>query len=724
MLVAACFDTPNQPRPPVTPEPEHPVTLDLTEIQFSRLGDSARVVARKGPTQQTEQLRYTIREERRYLHDRPVLDDAALGRSLIRALAPGSVTLAVEALGSNTPLLLSVTVAPAGPIVLAVADETSGASESRAVLRGYRLNAIPNVSIRLGDVQAEILSADSANLSLRFPAVAGASACDGATPTSPLHITGVEVVQPLSIHQPHRVDLSLAIGEVRRMRAVELACLHLAPVSAAYAVVYADASLVRAAEFAPESAGQPFTVRFEHRGPISAAAAKHFLSIPARTEASGAPHVFFQNSSEGDPRNCAWGWDLHRDLTCAPRPLAVGDSLELFDAERASIWYRAVRVDNAVVFLVPIADAARFTTDAATALDRAMKVISDNGFPLYRMVFTSTQPITSPGSGQLLFFLYPESTLPCHDTVACVYSTGQSASSGGQLLYSRIFQHGYVSLDRVTTRNLPYLVSLLGHELAHAWQLVDAYERLPAEATFPDIPSWEIEGVATFIEHEINRRWAGVAPDANFAWDFASNLPEHQRAYAQLASGGAYDFIRGYGAVASFLHDLAARRSQAGESWEDALRASVLAGMEGWYGQQRAYTEGDRMTYKSQGLTARMRQRLGATWDPVQALLDWTMSNAIDDLTSDPFYQNRAFLNVSNAHDGIRPWHAHATFRTGSGVINAALPAGAMLTDRSVAHTWPAGSTGFFFIQDDGHGGSYAISTSRPGVEWMVARYR
>ncbi len=126
--------------------------------------------------------------------------------------------------------------------------------------------------------------------------------------------------------------------------------------------------------------------------------------------------------------------------------------------------------------------------------------------------------------------------------------------------------------------------------------------------------------------------------------------------------------------------------------------------MEGWWGINAGNQQ------NGSGLTARMRARLGASWNPTDALLDWTMSTAADDLTSNPKYQNltiRQFM-PSTGSNRIRP-HGDA------------LRDGVSVTVRR-----QSGNTGVFELEDLS-GGSYVASATVAGtasdtLEWLLLR--
>jgi hypothetical protein len=95
--------------------------------------------------------------------------------------------------------------------------------------------------------------------------------------------------------------------------------------------------------------------------------------------------------------------------------------------------------------------------------------------------------------------------------------------------------------------------------------------------------------------------------------------------YAQRAQPGRGVITDGFDSAMGFFRDLVLRRMASGESAETAFGTVVRGASEGWYGH-------DGITQRT-GLVSRMQQSLGAKWSPTNALLDWALSHAGDDLT-------------------------------------------------------------------------------------------
>lgn len=132
------------------------------------------------------------------------------------------------------------------------------------------------------------------------------------------------------------------------------------------------------------------------------------------------------------------------------------------------------------------------------------------------------------------------------------------------------------------------------------------------------------------------------------------------------------------------------------------------------------------------GLTQRMRNLLGSQWDPVDAVLVWTASQALDERFESEIFTNRAFKYIANVDQVYFPncsggtsasWHAQGWMFTGRGVgdgnacfiKNTTELVGTL--DRGMIST-------FVYVTDDNIGGTYRLSGEAEHPEWMVVRYR
>jgi hypothetical protein len=213
---------------------------------------------------------------------------------------------------------------------------------------------------------------------------------------------------------------------------------------------------------------------------------------------------------------------------------------------------------------------------------------------------------------------------------------------------------------------------------------------------------WAIEGGAAFFAQEMIRERLGIPflGNTHFGATDATDPAIPLVAYGLRVR----NFTFGYNDGASVLRDFVQRLVRAGMSFDDAMSFVLVGAMEGWYGiNEEGQAHGA-------GLTKRMQKVLGSQWNPTDALLQWTMSEAADDLTSNKTYQNltkRAF-SPSTTTNSIRP---DAVIVPGSAVAVSRAP----------------GTTGVFEI-DASKGGTYRASSNTvrflvaSPLEWLLLR--
>jgi hypothetical protein len=135
---------------------------------------------------------------------------------------------------------------------------------------------------------------------------------------------------------------------------------------------------------------------------------------------------------------------------------------------------------------------------------------------------------------------------------------------------------------------------------------------------------------------------------------------------------------------------------------DDAVREVSRGAVEGWYVNDTA---------PRQGLAARMQVRLGSAWDPADALLDWTLSYAADDITPNPAYQDPSFLRIWNLPGGHPIGWRPAAVLTEAGL-------------RTVAFQRFGGSSHHLHLLDSGNGVGFSINSSSPTLHWKLIRIR
>jgi hypothetical protein len=379
-------------------------------------------------------------------------------------------------------------------------------------------------------------------------------------------------------------------------------------------------------------------------------------------------------------------------------------------AGAGSATARVVRVygGHLVLALAEGEEAAGGTAAWLARADSAFSRAAESAYPLLRAALTPTLPSTSAGSGQLLVLA----------------RRGSGATLGASVSHTVDGRkQSYALLNTAYETTAAGLLKTLAHELAHAWQEQYAWETRPGGTTASGATTaWAAEGNAELLASVVAARVEGIGLTGN--WDWAAGLGDGRHAaYALLAANARGEFTQGYESGASFQMDLAIRMVRGGRTEDEALAAVSRGALEGWHGF-------DAHGARRAGLVARMRAGLDAAWEPADALLRWTLSQAVDDLTSNPDLQNHAFRRVSTAGQGpAMGWLAPALLRTGDRAVRGDPGSPAAVSGNSATLTWRYGSPNYFLIDDRGLGGAYRLSSTAggsplPGVAWMVVRYQ
>src|SRR3954447_7950387 len=216
-------------------------------------------------------------------------------------------------------------------------------------------------------------------------------------------------------------------------------------------------------------------------------------------------------------------------------------------------------------------------------------------------------------------------------------------------------------------------------------------------------PAWALEGTADLVAMEVVRRSLGIGASANWGWQSRLRVPNDGVTYALQPADTRGRVSRGYYDAASFLQDVQLRMVRRGTSADEALSQVARGAVEGWYGVDGA---GVRRT----GLAERARAVLGAGWEPADAVLLWTLTQAADDQSDAPELNNAAYAAVSD-NDNAYAW---------KGAVDE------VQAGRSFAYqvTRAAGSSFYVRVRDDGPGGILSLSANVGGTRWMVARIR
>lgn len=660
-------------------------SLDRTQVTLAAIGESASLAA-SVDGQAASRVALWVASEARWLHDVPVLDEAALAEGRIVARAPGTAEVEVSAAGA-APARATVRVAPARPVALA-----AFAAGDTVVVRGFAMDRAASAGLTVAGRAARVVSADSATL--RAVGADAGAACASGSRAEPVQLAGADAAAPLSVRRARAGELAVSVGAAVRLDAAQARCLMLAPAAGArYALAFLDPRRVRAAASGPEGAA-PSTLQY------TASVAEAGSVAPALGRISASVSVAAGHA----PRTVAYAGSP----AARTAPWREGDRFEVRESGSPTVQARVVRVYGGhLVFALaegeqPAGGEAAWTAHA----DSAFRMLVQHGYPLLERALTARRPVSSEGAGQLLVIARRESsaylgasvTVPA-DGRAYPYTVVNSA-------------YGFSAMGLLRT---------LSHEVSHAWQTAWAAETRPAGTLGTGAQAWALEGNADLLAWTTLRRALGIGAGEN--WEWAGRMSDAALApYALLAAGARGDLTAGYASSASFQADLALRLERAGMDEEDAIGEVSRGALEGWFGWDPA---GGRRP----GLAERMRARLGAAWDPESALLGWTLSQAADDLTANPALQNPAFARVSTAAgDAGLGWLPSATLRSGGQASRADPAAQASLAGNAATVAARYGSPGYVVIEDDGFGGAYTLSAAAGGAPldaaWMLVRIR
>jgi hypothetical protein len=494
-----------------------------------------------------------------------------------------------------------------------------------------------------------------------------------------------------------QVTVDMAVGQVRSLSAAEAACIRMAPhASARYVLAAFDARGIDGARRSPETTplGDPTYTLTDGTGSTPASGGASPNRAPSAAAAQGDLRLAVSASSsaadETDPFKRAAPW--REGDTFPVRHLEGGDV----------VTARVVKVlDGRYVVAVVDADvpSGKFAGDVGRALD----FMSQKGFAVLDRTFGQRRPVTSAASGQLLVLL----TAWNPDNGAG--ATWTTASPDGSGVFSYVLMNtnmrggvrtGYEMYDFVSFR-----LKVLSHELTHAWQMRYAYETQDgqAERHVNMGPAWSMEGCADLVSMDVLRRYLDIGLTDN--WDWSRKLYAGNEAviYALEPADQRGMLPRGYFDGASFLRDVQVRMVRRGAAADEALAQVARGAVEGWWGI-------DASNVRRQGLTERVRAVLGADWDPSQAVLLWTLTQAADDLTDNPELDNAVYSHAGDPDEQYAWKAAFDDVRLG----------------RAFSRTLGSSSGSSFFarLSDDGSGGTLAARSTDASARWMLARVK
>ncbi len=687
LTLAGC----SSPTGPGGSEPAAPLQLDRTSIVLETIGDSSAVTATLG-MQSTRAPAITLVSEARQLPEVAVVDAEALARGVVRGIAPGSAVLSVAAFG-GAPARLAVEVKPRRPVVVAVNASAVGDGDTLR-LRGYGLEGLASVSV--GGTAARVLGGDANTLLVALPSLQTGDCAPG-TLRQPLQVQGADVAPGIAVTRRAADEVKLAPGQYLQLTPRAAHCLRLAPEPGArYALAFVDTrQLARArAGFEGQMSGPTrYTVTVSEAG---TPASRTILPTSFASRSSDASEPA---STRRDAR-----------LFTRTTPWQVGERFQTTDPTTdAPVTARVAAVHGSLVLAVAEGQAAEGGMDAWLArADTALRFFAASGYGIYRRALTSTAPTTSEGSGQLL-------VMAAREPGAYAGFNETRETAGG--VHSVV--HLNLSAAPLTAAGT---LRVLSHEVAHAWQAQYGADTRPAGTVDARTGAqWSIEGTADLLAWWMLGRFHGIDPDAN--WDWAKGMAQPSTVpYALLASSAGDDFTAGYASAASFCLDLATRMVRRGTSWEAAIAAVVRGSLDGWHGYAVSGA-------RREGLSARVRPVLGAAWSPEDALLTWTLSQAVDDASANEVFQNRAFLRAHSGPGALQGWGAPAVLNTGGSATRVDVGAAAQVWGNAASVSPVYGSTSYVLIDDHGKGGVYSLGAAWNGspltdVAWALLRYQ
>jgi len=466
--------------------------------------------------------------------------------------------------------------------------------------------------------------------------------------------------------------VSVSVGMSVRPAAGSLTCRLAAEAGAEYALAVLDPGAIDAAALTWEYALSDYVVTLTVGGAPAGAAPSLNAQSVAASEAQPASDVV-EVEHTGDPLDSP----AERD-----RPWTVGEQFRILDPYLGT--YQSARVlriydGTFVVAWFEQGDPTRLA-QWLPRLDSAFPVVREHAFPLLRGTFADAVPRTSTRSGQYLVLLRDSLV---RDGVG--YVGLAHAEAVGDTAFT------WIELKVDTAYQTTGLASLLAHEMTHSFQRMYTHATRGVRASsITGATLWGVEGGANLLSYETVRRYAGLPLDGNYDWRApdAGAAARHVALRAQPATG---EFTAGYDNAMGFLRRLVIQSAHSGSTVDAAVRTVARGAVEGWYGY-------DGITHRA-GLVSRMRALLGYRWDPVEALLDWTLSHAADDLTDNPEFQDRTSLRVWDIPDGTTGWRASATLTS------------AQASQARVERRY--GSPFFAYLLDGGNGITLGITAYR-----------
>lgn len=663
-------------------------------------------------------LTTTLIDDQRWLSEVAVLDAAALAQGRVTSVGPGRARVRVQLGTLVDTVIIGVTLPRARVYTVTVpSGKTHLGTGDTIALRGYALTSLAVSALQANGFTPTTTTRDSANW--RVVVSSAAAACTGSPAAITLTLTGSDGTFPTNLTRAFANELSLDVGEAKRLTDAEAACLRFSPSSTArHLLAYADSRLhtkaQTMAEFPwPDSiiarvtpAGvnpvldAPNATAAIATSAIAGRSAGRIVRDPAREESFNAsfavirpPVLVVPVAAASIPSGCPFlnAYAPH----CRSTPYAIGDVFTHYPSGRTPGPARVIAIRGNLVLAIFREDSTLLPSVAIPRADSALKLFAEQGVPWLQHVYSLSAPTTSSDeSGQLLLMLdaSPGSS-------AGWYAEATGHGRWGRLTLGLPDGSGFRTLGTSYSLNF----SIIAHEVTHTYQFRWRYEYAGPWQTYLGT-SWGIEGGATFAQLQTLREALGISFSSNTNFDVLPlSDPAGSLSVGARATG---DMTAGYVPASSMLRDFMQRLVQSGMTTRDAAREVAKGAMEGWYGINE---EGQA---RGLGLTARMRARLGASWNPTDAMLQWTMSEAADDMTANATYQNvsnKKFAQTTQA---------------------ASLPPHSPLVQPTIAAAVKrtAGNNGVFEIAD-GVGTAFradatVAGASSPALEWLVMRIK
>ena len=535
-----------------------------------------------------------------------------------------------------------------------------------------------------------------------LPAIQLASTCAAAAAASALALAacgggGGASAGPVDPELPAascqaRTTVDLQPGQRRSLTPAEAACFRLAAhPSARYVLAGFDARGVESARGGPEAAptGEP-TYLLGDGTPMAA------VAVPSASRTGSdefAADFTVRRTGAADAA----------DPFARATPWREGERFPVRRKDGSgTATARVVRVYGGhYVLAVVDEDASSHAQKFVDQTGRALDFIVREGAAVLERAY-GARPVTSAGSGQLLVVLAawnPDLGAGGAVTQAAPDGSGVSSVVWLNLEVRPGVREGFDRLDHAS-----YRLKLLAHELAHAWQARYAYHAQPAGPRAVAFgPVWAMEGTADLVGMDLVRRFLGVGLTANYDWQASLRAGGAETVYALEPFDTRGRLARGYFDAASFLRDVQVRLVRAGLTPDDALAQAARGAVEGWFGVDAAGV-------RRQGLAARARAVLGGAWEPADAVLLWTLTQAADDEAQAPELNNPVYARATEPGEAYG-WQP---------VVDELRAGGSFSYEVRAA----AGGSFFARLKDDGRGGTFSAQSSIGDTRWMIARVR